>query len=77
MKNFKSYKNVEINFESKKSKPKSLVIIYGPNGSGKTTISKAFEFLSRTMQTMKARNILADVVENKIIPPSKAEEHSC
>ena len=42
LKNFKSFKNVEIDFQSKKGKSKPLIIIYGENGSGKTTISQAF-----------------------------------
>ena len=33
LKNFKSFKNVEINLQSKKGEYKPLVIIYGENGN--------------------------------------------
>lgn len=66
LKNFKSFKNVEINLELKKGESKPLVIIYGENGSGKTTISQAFLALERTMQTMQIKGMLKDLLEDKV-----------
>ena len=69
LKNFKSFKNVEIDFQSKKGKSKPLIIIYGENGSGKTTISQAFLALKRTMTTMQVKGMLKDMLDEKFSPP--------
>lgn len=69
LKYFKSFKNVEINLQSKKGEYKPLAIIYGENGSGKTTISQAFLALERTMQTMQVKGMLKDLLDEKLTPP--------
>lgn len=69
LKNFKSFKNVEINLQSKKGEYKPLAIIYGENGSGKTTISQAFLALERTMQTKQVKGMLKDLLDEKFTPP--------
>ena len=69
LKNFKSFKNVEINLQSKKGEYKPLVIIYGENGSGKTTIAQAFLALERTMGTMQVKGMLKDLLDEKFTPP--------
>ena len=69
MKNFKSFKNVTIDFSKKKNKIKSLATIYGINGSGKTTIAQAFYLLKRTIETMEIKGILNDLLNEKIAPP--------
>lgn len=69
LKNFKSFKNVEINLESKKGEYKPLAIIYGENGSGKTTIAQAFLALERTMGTMQVKGMLKDLLDEKFTPP--------
>lgn len=69
LKNFKSFKNVEIDLQSKKGKSKPLIIIYGENGSGKTTISQAFLALKRTMATMQVKDMLKDLLDEKFNPP--------
>ena len=69
LKYFKSFKNVEINLQSKKGEYKPLAIIYGENGIGKTTISQAFLALERTMQTMQVKGMLKDLLDEKFTPP--------
>lgn len=69
LKNFKSFKNVEINLQEKKNMPKPLAVIYGVNGSGKTTISQAFLALHRTMQTMQVKGMLKDILDENLTPP--------
>lgn len=69
LKNFKSFKNVSIDFSEKKNKAKNLVVIYGINGSGKTTIAQAFLLLKRTIETMEVRGLLSDLLDEKITPP--------
>ena len=46
-----------------------MAIIYGENGSGKTTISQAFLALERTMQTMQVKGMLKDLLDEKFTPP--------
>ena len=69
LKNFKSFKNVYINLEDKKNVPKSMAVIYGANGSGKSTIVQAFLTLKKTIGTMQVKDLLKDLLENKITPP--------
>ena len=76
LKNFKSFKNVEIDLQSKKNVPKTLAIIYGVNGSGKTTVAQAFYFLRRTMQTMQTLqfdNMLNEFLDEKNNPPEEIQ----
>ena len=63
IKNFKTFKNVEINLSSKKNTPKKIVVIYGENGSGKTTILHAFYLLRRTMTTMLVKDAFNELLE--------------
>ncbi|MEG1312403.1 MAG: AAA family ATPase [Romboutsia sp.] len=53
LKNFKSFKNVEIDFRDRKGKPKSLICIYGENGSGKSNLAYAFHFLKEVSSTRR------------------------
>ena len=69
LKNFKSFKDVSIDFSSKKNDAKKLAVIYGVNGSGKTTITQAFLFLKRTIETMEIRGMLNDILDEKVAPP--------
>ncbi|MDO4648660.1 MAG: AAA family ATPase [Eubacteriales bacterium] len=69
LKNFKSFKDVSIDLSSKKNESKKLAIIYGVNGSGKTTITQAFLLLKRTIETMEVRGVLNDLLDEKIVPP--------
>ena len=43
--NYKSFKNVTIDFSDTKTKTKNIAIIYGENGSGKSNIISALYFL--------------------------------
>ena len=66
LRNFKSFSDVEINFQSKKDTVKPLSIIYGANGSGKSTIVQAFMTLEKTKGTMKFRSLIQRLLENNI-----------
>ena len=57
--------------QSKKKDSKPLVVVYGINGSGKTTISQAFLTLKRTMETMQYKVLLKDLLDEKITPPEE------
>lgn len=69
LQNFKSFSGVLIDLERKKDTPKNLAIIYGANGSGKSTLVQAFMTLHKTLGTMRIKDMLMDLIENKIVPP--------
>ncbi len=69
LKNFKSFKEVSINFENKRDDFKHVIVIYGANGSGKSTIVEAFLTLEKTLGTMRVKDMLLDLLNNKITPP--------
>lgn len=69
LKNFKSFKDVTLDLCHKKNTPKNLAVIYGINGSGKTTIAEAFVLLNKTMKTMEIRGMLNDILNEKSTPP--------
>ena len=69
LKNFKSFKEISINFENKKDAFKHIIAIYGANGSGKSTIVEAFLALEKTLGTMRVKDMLLDMLNNKITPP--------
>lgn len=71
LKNFKSFKKVEVDLQAKKAMPKPLAIVYGINGSGKTTLSQAFLALRRTMETMQVKGMLKDLLDEKFKPPEE------
>lgn len=58
LKNFKSFKNVELNFLDRYNKPKKLILIYGENGIGKSNIASSFFMLSETLTTMDVRELM-------------------
>ena len=78
VKNFKSFSDIYFNLQKRKDTPKKVAVIYGANGSGKTTLVHVFALLKKTLVTMRSRDMLKDIFENKIqIPkgsPLKSEE---
>lgn len=69
MKNFRSFSNICFNLEKRKDTPKKIAVVYGANGSGKTTLVHIFALLKRTLVTMRSRDMLKDIFENRIPIP--------
>lgn len=69
MKNFKSFSDTCFNLQKRKDTPKKIAVIYGANGSGKTTLVHVFALLKKTLVTMRSRDMLKDIFENKIPIP--------
>jgi len=69
MKNFRSFSNICFNLEKRKNTPKKIAVVYGANGSGKTTLVHIFALLKRTLVTMRSRDMLKDIFENRIPIP--------
>ncbi len=65
LKNFKSFRDVTIDLQGKKNEVKNLAIIYGANGSGKSSIAHAFLTLEKTLSTMKLTDMLKELLENR------------
>ena len=42
LKNFKSFNDITLDLTDKNNRPKSLVLIYGENGIGKSNLASAF-----------------------------------
>lgn len=65
LKNFKSFEDITLDLTDKNNHPKSLVLIYGENGIGKSNLASAFYMLSETLRTMDVRDIMQDILNNK------------
>lgn len=65
LKNFKSFNDVTLNLTDKNKRPKSLVLIYGENGIGKSNLASAFYMLSETLRTMEIRDLMQEIFNNK------------
>ncbi len=72
-KNFKSFKNLEINFNKTKDKTNNLIVIYGENGSGKTNIAEIFRFLEMSITVKDTEKIMANVANEKSDTPNLLE----
>ncbi|WP_032605602.1 AAA family ATPase [Staphylococcus epidermidis] len=53
LKNYKSFKKVEIDFTSNIQSENKFSFIYGENGSGKSNIISVFHFLKSSINTIK------------------------
>lgn len=49
LKNFKTFNNIEVSFLDRNNNPKKMVLIYGENGAGKTSLAKAFYVLAQSI----------------------------
>lgn len=61
LKNFKSFKDITLNFRNSSGKSNNLVVIYGENGSGKSNLVEAFGFLKDTMYTIENKNQFEEI----------------
>lgn len=61
--NYKSLVNLNVDFMKTKTKPKSLVLIYGENGIGKSNFANSFYTLNETMRTMSSIEMLKKIIE--------------
>lgn len=64
LENFKSFNNIEIDFRGPNKIPKHMVFIYGENGSGKSNLVYAFQFLKETITSLSNQSQLNYVLHN-------------
>lgn len=63
IKNYKSLINLEVDLSAKKKEAKSLVIIYGENGVGKSNFATVFYTLFESLRTMSLKTRLQKLVD--------------
>lgn len=63
LENYKSFGKLDLNLQ-KGGKPKSVVAIYGENGSGKSNIISVFKNLILSFQTLNNQDRLLDFQSN-------------
>lgn len=73
LKNYKSLVNVEMDL-LKSNEPKSIILLYGENGAGKSNIASAFVTLMDTLSTLSARNYIQKLIENNRTADMDPEE---
>ena len=61
--NYRCFGRLELDLTKKKDEAKKIAVIYGENGSGKTTIISAIHFLHNTLGTMLYQESIDDFVE--------------
>ncbi|AUJ52606.1 hypothetical protein B2G94_08515 [Staphylococcus hominis subsp. hominis] len=62
LKNYKSFKEVEIDFVNPKKVESNLNLIYGENGSGKSNIISVFSLLAHLQDTIKSNERFAELL---------------
>lgn len=60
--NFTSFSDITFDLRSRNGEPKRVAVIFGENGSGKSNISSAFYFLSKSIKTMSACRLMQDFI---------------
>lgn len=61
LKNFKSFSDILLDLRKAHGEPKTLVFIYGENGSGKSNLMSSILFLLQTLKTMENQIKIKDV----------------
>lgn len=69
LKNCKSFHEIEFDLLSQNQTPKSLAVVYGENGSGKSNLVSAFAFLINSMNTIDYLNL-----RNKLMHPTETSD---
>lgn len=63
LKNFLSFKNIEVDFRKGKNSTKNFIGIYGENGSGKSNFVTSIEFLGKSIRTFNSIKDLNEIKE--------------
>jgi AAA15 family ATPase/GTPase len=71
VKNFRLFKDMDFDFTEKVGKAKSVIIIYGENGAGKSSITDLFSFLHDSIDTISNGNLFSSLFSEfgKEVPP--------
>ena len=64
LENFKSFNKIKVDFRGANGIPKNMIFIYGENGSGKSNLVSAFQFLKETIETLNFQNRVSTLLQN-------------
>lgn len=64
LENFKSFNKIVFDFRGPNKAPQNMIFIYGENGSGKTHLIYAFQFLKETIRTLNIQNRMSVFLDN-------------
>lgn len=66
VKNYKSLIDLDVDLSSKKNEPKSLIVIYGENGIGKSNFASIFYTLRESIETMSIKSMLQKLLNSNV-----------
>ena len=67
LKNFRAFNEIKFDLTHGKNSAKSLAIVYGENGAGKSNLMSAFVLLKELFNTMNVRDRLEELINQKDI----------
>lgn len=62
--NYKTFTDTTINLASNNNKHKSLILLYGENGAGKSNFASVFLTFAELIRTMDVRDLLQEIIDN-------------
>ncbi len=65
LKNYKFFKNTTVSFKNKKGSVKPMILIYGDNGSGKTSFISSFTFLRKSLLSLSNNYLMLEYLQQK------------
>ncbi|MBE6522565.1 MAG: hypothetical protein E7Z62_05505 [Thermoplasmata archaeon] len=68
LKNFLSFKDIDVSFGHPNGHPLNYALFYGENGAGKTNLIQSVSFLRESIFTLKANDILHNNPDERIRP---------
>lgn len=66
VKNYKSLIDLDVDLSSKKNESKSLIVIYGENGIGKSNFASIFYTLRESIETMSIKSMLQKLLNSNV-----------
>ena len=67
LKNFRSFDNIVFDLTKRGNNAKSLAVVFGENGAGKSNLMSAFVLLNELMETMRVRDSYEEFLSQKAI----------
>ena len=65
--NFRSFGDIEFDLTKKNGEAKTLAVVFGENGAGKSNLMSAFVLLHELFSTMDVRDIYVELLAQKAI----------
>lgn len=65
LKNYKCFKDISVSFKNKKGSLKPTILIYGENGTGKTSFISSFSFLRKSLLSLTNNYLMLEYLQVK------------